>query len=302
MLTSADNRGSDETTVKILNAERTLVERMSPSTLRPIAGHHHPSGTRLTSRSIPGRSTSSSHLSLSQRISSAPVPLSKITPQTLNMRSGPSNLQVPFHPSRDWSGSMSLQERRSTLMSSSQDSSPLLLRIQLPHPSETLISPSGKVNPPNSFSLMATGPLPGTLLLPPSSVCSPIKPWNYKFIQNTSFNFSVPFAIHRQRSLTWTRPLDGMLEKSSTSNSPTWPDFSISRPGTSRMTVQETKQAPTKRKSPTDRTDVQMRFAASGTVGHATAALQSAVSVTSAQSTEETTLVRNIYIPSLPRT
>ena len=167
---------------------------MSPSTLCPAAGHHHPSCARLTSHSMPERSTSSSHLSFSWRILSAPAQRSKITPLK-HARSGPSNLRVPFHPSQDWSGSMSLWEWWSTLTSSSQDSSPLLLRIEPPHPSETLISPSGKVNPPNSSSLMVTGPLPGTLLLLPSSALSPIKPRNCKFIQNTSFNFLAPSPL-----------------------------------------------------------------------------------------------------------
>ena len=243
---------------------------------------------------MPGRSTNLSLPSLSRRISSAPAPWSKIIPRTLNMRSGPSNPQVPFRPSRDRSGSTSSQERWSTLTLCSQGSSPLLQRIGPPRPLETLTSPSEKANPPNSSSLMVTRPLPGTLPLLPSSVLSPTEPWNCGFIPNTSFNFSAPVPGHRERSLTWTRPSDGTLERSSISNLPTWPDSGISRPVTSRMTAQETKQVPTKRKRPADPASVRTKFAASGTVGHATAALRSADSVTSARSAEVTTLAWNV--------
>ena len=60
------------------------------------------------------------------------------------------------------------------------------------------------------------------------------------------------------------------------------------------MTAQETKQVPAKRKRPTDPAGVRTKFATSGTVGRATAALQSADFITSARSAEVTTLARNV--------
>ena len=127
-------------------------------------------------------------LSLSQRISSAPAPWCRIITWTLNMCSGLSSRPVPSHLSQVRSGSTSCREWQSILTSSSQGSSPLLQRIGPPHPSETLISPSGKASHPNSISLMVTGPSPGMPLSPPSSVLSPTEPWNCEFIPNTSFN------------------------------------------------------------------------------------------------------------------
>jgi hypothetical protein len=121
------------------------------------------------------------------------------------MYSGPSNLPAPFRLSRYRSGSMFFWGQQSTLTSSSQDSSPLLLRIGPPHPSETSILPSGSVRPPNSSSPMVTGPSPGMPPSLPSSALSPIEPWNCKSSRNTSFNFLVPFPTHSRKSLTWTR-------------------------------------------------------------------------------------------------
>ena len=141
---------------------------------------------------------------------------------------------------------------------------------------------------------METGLSPGTRPSPPSSVLSPIGPWSYESIRNTSFSFSAPFPTRSQKSLTWTKPSADSSVKSNISNSPMLGDSGILKPATSRTTAQVTKLVPAKRKNLGDRANDPARSVGSGTVEPAIAAHQSAVSATSARSAEETTQARSV--------